>query len=337
MTDNNNYLLRLTTLSGVNMVEAVKKMKEILPPRAYKKVGGSGVDLTDIDPAYLTQVATDLFGMCGVGWKYSFDPSLTTTTEETRTSRNSDRERNVFNVVIPYLTLQFRYLDENGNMQWSEPVPANGSNENENQGYALRGALTNAIGAAFAKLCWQLPVYQGRVDHNNAEALYKKYRERQAKNNGASTDGEDSAENETSAASTGEAVKKEEYQVPEMFAPKNGGSTAPTAEAPKEEPKAEPEPEAPKAPERVEQPATNGSHDTDWAKHQIIPEGIGVPLAGKELGVAVNDAMFGEAIVKFLSGQFANASGKKFDPKSDEHKALMEAAKLLLDTLPAKK
>ena len=50
----------------------------------------------------------------------------------------------------------------------SEPITATGGNDNEVEAYAVRGALTNALGAAFAKLTWQLPVYKGQLSHRNA-------------------------------------------------------------------------------------------------------------------------------------------------------------------------
>jgi len=53
----------------------------------------------------------------------------------------------------------------------SEPITATGGNDNEVESYAVRGALTNAIGAAFAKLTWQLPVYKGQLSQRNAATI----------------------------------------------------------------------------------------------------------------------------------------------------------------------
>lgn len=76
----------------------------------------------------------------------------------------------------------------------------------------------------------------------------------------------------------------------------------------------------------------------DHAKSLVIPEGIGVPLAGKDLGTAMEDPMFGRAggqpILKFLSGKFANASGKFFTPANEQQQQLQAAADALLAAEP---
>ena len=64
--------------------------------------------------------------------------------------------------------VRYRLLDATGQPLISEPITATGGNDNEVESYAVRGALTNAIGAAFAKLTWQLPVYKGQLSHRNA-------------------------------------------------------------------------------------------------------------------------------------------------------------------------
>lgn len=65
-----------------------------------------------------------------------------------------------------------------------------------------------------------------------------------------------------------------------------------------------------------------------FAKNHIIPENIGVPLAGQTLGSAMNDAVFGDGIIGYLSGKVANKAGKMFDPGDD--KALQSLKKAAL-------
>ena len=75
-----------------------------------------------------------------------------------------------------------------------------------------------------------------------------------------------------------------------------------------------------------------------WAKQHNILEGLGVPLAGKTLGDAMEDKMFGRSggqpVLKFLSGKFANASGKFFQPATPEQAELQNCAILLLEVEP---
>ena len=59
------------TVTGFTLAQVVAEMQKPLPASAYKPVPGA-TDLTDIDPAYLTEVATKVFGPIGLGWWYDF-------------------------------------------------------------------------------------------------------------------------------------------------------------------------------------------------------------------------------------------------------------------------
>lgn len=154
----------LKTLTGLTLDQAIGIMKAKLPPTAYKPVPDMPY-LTDINPAYLTEVATNVFGMCGIGWHYRFDaPVVTEFVQKTRSG-----ERGMFRADLDYFYLVVTVQTEDGNLIESEPIYVNGSNDSEDRGYAVRGAITNALGAAFSKLCWQLPLYQGLYDNKKGE------------------------------------------------------------------------------------------------------------------------------------------------------------------------
>jgi hypothetical protein len=154
------------SVTGFTLPQAIAEMQKPLPASAYKPVPGAS-DLTDIDPAYLTEVATQVFGPIGFGWWYDFAPTDLTISAEARTAK-SGREYTVFTASLHKLIVRYRLLDASGHTLISEPITATGGNENEVESYAVRGALTNALGAAFAKLTWQLPVYKGQLSHRNA-------------------------------------------------------------------------------------------------------------------------------------------------------------------------
>ncbi len=154
------------TVTGFTLEQVVAELQKPLPAAAYKPVPGAS-DLTDIDPAYLTEVATKVFGPIGFGWWYDYAPTDLTVSAEVRTAK-SGREYTVFTASLHKLIVRYRLLDAGGNTLISEPITATGGNDNEVESYAVRGALTNAIGAAFAKLTWQLPVYKGQLSHRNA-------------------------------------------------------------------------------------------------------------------------------------------------------------------------
>lgn len=108
----------------------------------------------------------------------------------------------------------------------------------------------------------------------------------------------------------------------------------PTPEpAPVEEPIAQPAPKPVEEP--VAEPQQDGEFSQDLDPRQVtIPEGIGVPLAGKTLGDAEqkDKAMF-LAIIQFLSGNKANAAGLFFKPEGHHQQFVAAAAKKLLEEI----
>jgi len=154
------------TVTGFTLEQVIAELQKPLPASAYKPVPGAS-DLTDIDPAYLTEAATKIFGPIGFGWWYDYLPTDLTVNAEVRTAK-SGREYTVYTASLHKLIVRYRLLDAGGHTLISEPITATGGNDNEVESYAVRGALTNAIGAAFAKLTWQLPVYKGQLSHRNA-------------------------------------------------------------------------------------------------------------------------------------------------------------------------
>ena len=158
--------MQAKTLTGLTPEQVLAEMQKPLPATAYKPVPGAS-DLTDIDPAYLTEAATKVFGPAGFGWWYDFEPTDLAVSAEVRTAK-SGREYTVYTASLHKLIVRYRLIDPSGNLFISEPITATGGNDNEVESYAVRGAVTNAIGAAFAKLTWQLPVYKGELSHRNA-------------------------------------------------------------------------------------------------------------------------------------------------------------------------
>lgn len=81
--------------------------------------------------------------------------------------------------------------------------------------------------------------------------------------------------------------------------------------------------------EQLELPAV-AAEDSDpeglfYARQLSIPEGIGVPMAGRSLEEAMHDEQLGHSIIAFLSGNRPNKSGKYFDPGQDEELKELQA------------
>ena len=152
--------MNATTLTGLTLAEAAVRLDEQLPPDAYKPVPG-GADLTDIDPNHMRKVLNEIFGVCGYGWGYQYNPETIRSRTEVREGRRGDRT--VIVVTLAYLKFWYKLLD--GDELIVCEVPATGSSENSNDAYALKGALTNAIGNAVSNIGFQQSVYLGKRDH----------------------------------------------------------------------------------------------------------------------------------------------------------------------------
>ena len=162
---------KIKTLTGVPLTDALREMQAVLPPAAYKSVPGAGVDLTDTDPAYLTEKVTELFGACGIGWWYVVNPEFIHVHTVDRQKSGGRGSYQTWEATIAQLRLYYAYHEEGGLVKESRAIIANGGSDNKNRVFAERGALTNALGAAWAKLLWQLPIYKGIVSHKNAASF----------------------------------------------------------------------------------------------------------------------------------------------------------------------
>jgi len=169
------------TMAGISLQEALGLLQLVLPSDAYKAVPGtrvSGPDgrerpLTDINPAFLVEKVTEAFGPAGIGWWYAFDPDRLQTEQITKNKRGGGKYQQ-WRAVIPQFRLFYAYIGENSEIETSKPILSSGASDNADLGYAIRGSITNAVAAAFAKLLWQNDVYKGLLHHENAAQHFKK-------------------------------------------------------------------------------------------------------------------------------------------------------------------
>jgi hypothetical protein len=153
------------TMTGLTMAEAAAKLDEQLPAEAYTAVPG-GADLTDIDPNYMRKVLNEVFGLCGLGWGYEYDPADMETRNETRKTQSGSRE-----VVVAALKhLRFWYKVTDGQETSVCTVDASGGSDNSSASYAMKGAITNALGNAASNIGFQESVYLGKRSHKTVKA-----------------------------------------------------------------------------------------------------------------------------------------------------------------------
>ena len=154
------------TLTGLTLDEVAARLDAELPGNAYTSVPG-GADLTDIDPGYMRKTLNEVFGVCGVGWGYKFASADLHTEIENR-PRSSGGNRRVYVATLLRLTFWYRLVTGNGNggdINGLHEIDASGGSENDIESYALKGAITNALGHAASNLGWQQSVYLGLRSH----------------------------------------------------------------------------------------------------------------------------------------------------------------------------
>lgn len=158
-------MIQLTTLTGLRLDELAERLDAQLPAEAYKAVPG-GADLTDIDPNYMRKVLNACFGLCGVGWGYSYNAADMHTETQERSGANG--KRTVQAATLKHLRFWYRMVDPDGRQVTCE-IDASGGSENSVEGYAMKGAITNALGNAASNIGFQESVYLGKRDHKTVK------------------------------------------------------------------------------------------------------------------------------------------------------------------------
>ena len=155
------------TMTGLTLGDVQERLDEELPANAYKRLPGAS-DLTDIDPAHMRRVLNEVFGLCAVGWGYRYDPAtVTRSTFEFTNARGEVKTRH--EATVTGLVFWYKVVDGEGRCAVCE-IPATGGSENSSAAFALKGALTNALGNAVSNIGFQQSVYMGLRSHRTVGA-----------------------------------------------------------------------------------------------------------------------------------------------------------------------
>lgn len=168
----NSFMEQCKTLTGMSLAVATDELKKVLPASAYKAVPGA-TNLTDTNPAWLTEVVTRIFGPCGIGWWYYINQGAVSVERQTM-ERRSGGTYDQWVVFIPDFSLYYSYFLPDGTQKTSAPILASGEAKNKERNFAHKGAITNCLGAAWSKMCWQIYVYKGQVSHLNAAQMFER-------------------------------------------------------------------------------------------------------------------------------------------------------------------
>ena len=124
------------------------------PAEALKTITGGRLNgFTDIKPQWRIQALTDVFGLCGEGWKYSIDRIWS--------------EPGQGGELLAFALVSLQYKRPDG--QWSEPVPGIGGSmlvasekgglHSSDEGYKM--AVTDALSVACKAIGVAAAVYMG--------------------------------------------------------------------------------------------------------------------------------------------------------------------------------
>ena len=151
------------TLTGMLLESVAARLDAELPKDAFKAVPGAA-DLTDIDPNYMRKILNEVFGLCGIGWGYKYDSADMHTEIEERKRSNGQGTRRVYVATLRRLTFWYKLSAADDSIVICE-IDASGGSDNDVEAYAMKGAITNALGHASSNLGFQESVYLGKRSH----------------------------------------------------------------------------------------------------------------------------------------------------------------------------
>ena len=163
---NSNLLESTKTLTGVSLVDLPALLDEELPKKAYKSIPGADY-LTDIDPSYMRDKFNKVFGLSGFGWGYSYSTESISVQQGDVTYKKGkpgEYTKAIWFAELLELNFWYKLQKEDGAITTHE-IPATGASDNAVAAFALKGAITAAIGNAASNLGWQKSVYMGLRSH----------------------------------------------------------------------------------------------------------------------------------------------------------------------------
>jgi len=158
----------MKTLNGYAINDLPVLLDQPLPPQAYKALPGAA-GLTDIDAGWQRRAFNKIFGVYGIGWGFDFQKADIDLRHEEIQTKNGSK---IAPFARVYGQFWFAFTDDDGQARRASfPVTGANSNQTGNEGYTLKGAITNAIGFGASMIGWQESVYLGARSHSNTEGF----------------------------------------------------------------------------------------------------------------------------------------------------------------------
>jgi len=160
-----DLLASTKTLTGVSLSDLPALLDEELPKGAYKAIPGATY-LTDIDPAFMRDKFNELFGLSGYGWGYSYSSESVSLSKEDvvrKKGQSNQYTEEIYFAQLLELTFWYKLVEDEKVTR--HEIPATGASDHKVAAYALKGAITAALGNAASNIGWQKSVYMGKRSH----------------------------------------------------------------------------------------------------------------------------------------------------------------------------
>lgn len=161
------FTISMKTLIGLDLFEAFKRLDNQLPAGAYKQIqGGKGgkLGLTDIVPAFLPELLLELFGPIGLGWGFTIEEMVVAENKVERKGGYTDTEYQARCRLSSWYAYRTNDIIANSTL-----ISATGASTNTQVEWAMKGAITNALGTAWFFAGYQLSVHKNERSHDNLQ------------------------------------------------------------------------------------------------------------------------------------------------------------------------
>lgn len=160
----------ITTLAGVPVTAIAAHMNRRFPAKAYKEIPyGPMRGKSDIAGDFVRDRFDEVFGPHGLGWQLVPHPALGKTEHiEVEDKRKDGSLYTVHMVALENWIVRYRIVRPDGVWEWAETGPVSDCDDNEDRGYAYRGAWTALLKQALRLFGGLNHVYREEYTHVHA-------------------------------------------------------------------------------------------------------------------------------------------------------------------------
>lgn len=140
-------LVKLATLTGVNILDIPSQLNKHLPPQAYGPIKyGLMAGKTDLDADYVRDRLVQVFGPMGIGWRI-IPHATASRVEYRREERTSSKgEIQTWHIVtLVAHTFQYCVVSADGSLNWVDASTTSDQHDNMDEQNAYKGAMTSLM------------------------------------------------------------------------------------------------------------------------------------------------------------------------------------------------